>query len=118
MGPLYGIEDPIVLETDPVEVQISLRSAGFLPELVLAKVREGPLADLVLLQKGKRFHVVPALFPLRRADAKVSSRHLLGLRKGSAGNRYLLCIEIPLHGISPTQAGLIYAPTAICQARL
>jgi hypothetical protein len=65
MGPVHGIEDPVVLETDPVKMKTPLLPRFLFPVMILAEVGEGLFSNLMIIEKGQGLDVVgvrPDLF--------------------------------------------------------
>jgi len=52
VGAVHGVQDTVVLEADPVEMQPLVFRIFFLLKLVLAEMSECAFAHLVLLQEG------------------------------------------------------------------
>jgi len=71
-APLDGIQNPVVLQADPVEVKTLRRfPVTLLLRRIPAKLREGALMDLMILELREGFNVIPIVKPLARYDAEM-----------------------------------------------
>jgi hypothetical protein len=93
-APLDGIQDPVVLQADPVEVK-TLRwfPATLLLRRIPAELRKNALMDLMILELREGLHVIPIVKPLAGHDAEMPTGQAFCVCKGLCDTEPFRSIE-------------------------
>jgi len=96
-GPVYGIENPVILQADPIKIKPVLGVGALFFIAVLAKMGKYIVVDFMIFQASPGLDVITPIFNGGRRQAEMTGDHFFRQHKRPAGLSDFVRIETAIH---------------------